>query len=249
MTITLTPSPASSAIAVSVTAGPSIVSLVRTDANGSASVRLPDGTLPTSNGIAIIDYEPAVLGPVTYVARSSTGAVQTATATLGSDRSSLTIPIAPLYSVGLPLVIGYGATRDSATTIHDVIGRADPIATLGPLGLRRGTLEIFADSYSDLRKIVDLYARNQVVLLRQPDHAGMDLYHIATTVNELLLPEALVPRKWAVVVTYVEVAAPRGPVQGTLGWDFDAVTASAPDFDTLTGQWQDFNALTIGPLS
>jgi len=40
------------------------------------------------------------------------------------------------------LVVGYEATRDARTVVHQVIGRADPDVSLAADGLRTGSLEL-----------------------------------------------------------------------------------------------------------
>lgn len=221
-------------------------SLTRTDANGVRPVRLLEGQEITDGSLVVEDAEAALTGAITYQLTSALGAITTASTTLDGVVGYYLHPaLHPQWTAVLPLVTGYFATRTAATIVHEVIGRPDPVARLGALRLRRGTLTLWCESYEALTAALDVYRRGEVVLLRQGDYAGLDMYHIATdTQEEGFDPEY---RRWRLAVTFVEVAVPRGGLLGSPTWTWDDLAATYPTWDAVMAAFPDWNAVQIGP--
>lgn len=251
-TLDVTPQPATAGILVDVRVDPGteMAGLVRSDANGAASVRLLEGQGIDSGALVVVDYEAALIGPVVYTFTDTAGNVTTASTTLeGLGRSYVTVPVLPGYSVPVELVTEYRDAATAQATVHRIIGRRDPVVTLGPVHLREGTVQFYADDYAAAAAIRDAYDRGVVVMLRQPDYAGLDLYHTSTRVAVEVASEPTTPRRWLVTVDFIGTARPAGPLLGTLGWSFDDVTATYPDFDTVRASFATFADLAVGPTA
>lgn len=221
--------------------------LTRTDVNGVRPVRLLDGQEIIDGTLVVEDAEAALLGTITYSLTSATGAVTSASTTLeGATGYRLAPAVFPQYAATAGLVTGFIGDRPSATTVHDVIGRADPVVRLAALGTRRGSMTFWCADYAQLVALLDVYRRGEVVLLRQPDHAGLDLYHVATDTTEQ--PYDAEGRRWRLDVEYVEVSYPVGPLLGSSTWTWDDVAATYPTWDAVMAAYPTWNALQIGPL-
>lgn len=245
-TITATPQPATASVALTITPTATVTQVLRTDANGIAPVRTQAGVLPTAGSFAVVDYEAALTGTVNYTVVSTAGA-STSTALELTGDAWLTVPTAPAYSQRLDLVTGATLGRTALSAVHHVIDRPDPVVTIGPLGLRAGTLELWCPTYEAARALEAVYASGEIVQLRQ-DVPGMDMYHVATDTSAAPASELTTPRRWLLAVTFVEVAYPIGNQIGTLGWSIDDVTAAHPTVAALALAYPTVNALTIGPL-
>lgn len=252
LTISLTPQPDQAGVLVQVTAddGEVLAGLTRTDPNGTASVRLLADQDLSTGVLTVTDYEAALTGALSYTVTASTGETATALTTLDGlvARPYITVPVMPAYSVPLTLVLAYADDSASQTSVHRVVGRDDPVLTIGVLQLPTGVLELFALTYADAVAIRAAYRRGVVVMLRQPDHPGQDMYHVAERVRIEADPTPTVPRRWRVIVDFVATSRPLGPLQGTLGWSFDDVTAAYPDFNAVRDSFESFAALAAGPV-
>lgn len=220
--------------------------LTRTDANGVRPVRLLDRQEIVGGSLIIEDAEAALTGTITYQLRSALGETTTVSTTLdGTPGYRLAPAVFPQWAVTVGMVTGYHATRTTSTAVHEVIGRPDPVLRLGALKLRRGTLTIWCDSYDALTAALGVYQRGEVVLLRQGDYAGLDMYHVATETREEGYDAE--HRRWRLDVTYVEVAVPRGPLLGSPSWTWDDLAAMFPTWDAVTAFFATWNAAQIGP--
>jgi hypothetical protein len=245
-TIVATPQPATASITLTITPTASVTGIVRTDANGTHPVRVQAGQLPSSAPFVVTDNEAALVGPVSYIVQAGAAGASVSTALNVHDQVWLTIPVAPAHSQLVDLNTNATTTRESLATVHDVIDRADPIVTLGPLKLRGGSLQLWCATYMDGRELEALYDTGQVVLLRQ-DVPGLDMYHV-TTGTALAPANDSAPRRWFLDVAFREVAWPLGNQVGTLGWKFSDVTSSYSTFTTLMVEYATFNDLQIGPV-
>ena len=144
----------------------------------------------------------------------------------------------------MDLVVGFEGTRTALTTVHDVVGRADPLVVMGPLGTRRGRLDIFVAEYATGRALEAVYGLGEIVLMRQPTVPGLDLYHVA---RSTFLGQD--QSRWRLTVDYVEVAAPTGPLLGALGWTFDAAADWYPTFAAARAAFPTFNEYAVGPVA
>jgi len=225
----------------------SLTSLTRSDANGLQPVRLYEGQDMSGGLLVVQDYEAALSGLVTYTAvvgESGTGLVERATASVTDllpDAAVLAPATLPQYLERLELVTGFEGTRDAQTTVHDVVGRADPLVVLGPLGTRRGLLSVWCRSYAAGLAVQAVYTRGEVALLRQAYEPGLDLYHVATSTSL-----GMDGTRWRVSVTFVEVDAPLSPLLGSTGWTFDQASAQYPTFQVAMATFPTFNEYTAG---
>lgn len=223
-------------------------SLTRTDANGTRPVRLLDGQEIIDGTLVVEDAEAAMVGPVAYQLTSASGAVSQVVTTLdGAQGYRLAPAVFPQFAATLDLVTGYNGERPASTIVHDVIGRPDPVVRIGPFRTRRGTLTIWCDDYAGVSETVSVYARGEVVQLRQPDYPGLDMYHVTTRATEQPYDEE--GRRWRVDVEYVEVGYPRGPLLGTAGWTWDDLVATFATWDDVLAYFATWNDVQIGPTT
>lgn len=245
LSITATAQPLTASVLLEVTATGTVAEVIRTDGNGMAPVRTLAGDLPDTGTIILSDYEAALVGLITYTVTDGTD-TETASVTLAADLPWLFVPVVPNYSAQVEMVTGYTAERGSLSTIHDVVGRPDPVVTVGRLGYRRGTLEVWCATYEAAADVVGVYERGQVVMLRQATFAGLDMYHTPTSLAVEPYPDETGTRRWRVSVQYVEVTRPTAALAGSLGWSFADVAAGWATFSTLAAAFEDFDALTVG---
>lgn len=224
-----------------------LVALTRADVNGTRPVRLYAAQGLSGGTLVISDYEAALTGLVTYTGITSTSGVQESASAsvsdVGTDATVLAPANLPQYLTPVPLITGVEGSRTAQTTVHDVVGRPDPLVVLGPLGTRRGMLDIFVDEYVTGLALLSVYERGEVVLLRQPDVPGLDMYHVAMRASL-----GRDQTRWKLAVEYVEVNAPTGPLLGALGWTFDQASASYPTFAAARAAFPAFADYTAGPL-
>lgn len=255
-------------IVITAPVGVNIDTLTRTDAAGSAvPVRTREGLLPTTwptdtpetdRVLVIEDHEFTLTGTITYhvTGTSSTDPTRpqvSASIILTDDGPNawLTVSQRPVFDTPVELVTGYEASHPSQTTPHTVIGRTDPLATIGVLGARRGTLTLWCSDYARVRAIMHVYSLGMTVLFRQRQHQGLDLYHLAID-SPQVSPHQLkpgLPIRWQVSVPYIEVNRPGGPLSGSALWTFDQVRDTYASFTTLPAEFDTFDALEVGPLS
>lgn len=249
-TMTLTPRPSTRSVILSIDPSSTVTAVLRSDANGARAVRTQAGRLPASAPFVMEDSEAALTGPISYTVIETTGWGSPASGVTALDLPAsvfeVTMAMAPVLSATPHLVTGYTASRTSHTTLHEVIGRADPVASVGPLGTRTGTLTLFCTGYDAARVVERVYSRSQVVLLRQAAYAGMDMYHVTTQVT--MEPESIETDRWRVSVDYTEVAYPPGDQIGTLGWSIDDLTATGLRVSGVPLVYPTVADLTLGPV-
>ncbi len=222
--------------------------LWRTDVNGTRPVRTLAGLLPAAAAVTD-DYECALIGEVTYTAVSAVDGVSLeASATMTGGVSWLSIPVAPAHSIALDpatdLVTGLGSARAPMGTVHEVIGREDPLPVMGGLRRRAGALSLHCSTWAHAREVERLHTRRSVLLLRQPDHPGMDLWYVpGGDVSTSVDPETLT---WAVEVSYREVSPQTGPLTGTLGRDYSDVLTEASTYLALRVAYATYADLQTG---
>ncbi|MGN7705044.1 hypothetical protein [Cellulosimicrobium sp. 22601] len=238
-----------------------LVALTRTDANGTRDVRLPDGASLSSGTLGVNDSEGALVGPIEYrvtvrdALTTSTEQASTTTTLDGVDRPQLAPVALPQLGRALRLVLadGWGEQRASSSTVHDVIGRAAPLVTIGPLRTRAGQYRVWCEDYATAQAVVALAARGDVLQVRHPRLPGADMYHLATSTSIDFLTVAAIPgghtSRWAVTVGYVEVDPPSGPLLGAVGWTFDALASTYGSFAEVAAAYATFTDLLIGPTS
>lgn len=108
------------------------------------------------------------------------------------------------------LVLDMPENRTAATTLHRVINKADPLPAFGPLSTRAGTLSLFAKTYADAVKLVQVHRAGKLVLLKDTANASRDMYYAPMTVSQVLASGSDDKLRWRVEVGYEEVLASAG---------------------------------------
>ncbi|WP_457950425.1 hypothetical protein ACTAQI_07535 [Pseudarthrobacter sp. alpha12b] len=245
-TFTATPDNSTGAVVLEITQNASVQSITRSNSNGFSSVRISSGQLPSPSGgkTIVTDYE-AAHGLNVYTV-TTTAETLSQSATLTIDKPWLLVPIAPNYSEQAESIVNYSAGRETNSTVHNIIGRSDPLVVIGKLGSRTGILEIWTTSLEDASRLVRVFDRGEAVLLKQAV-SGMDMYFAANSLDvdpyAVSGPENT---RYKLTVSYTEVSRPYGNLAGALGWTFDALASQYPSFDAVTAAYATFDDLTIG---
>jgi hypothetical protein len=241
MTLTIAASPSTwpGAVYLTITTDNPLVSLTRSDRNGSRPVRLLAAALPASGSLTFRDYEPALSGRVTYTAATAYGTAE-ATTTLTGQAPRFILPELPMVSAAADTVYDYAATRRSLATVHEVIGSAVPIVVQAKMGTRRGTLSIVCEDHAGMMALLDVFGHGKTVMFRQPEHDGMDMYLHAVEAGTV--PNA---GAWELTVSYVELAFPAGPVMDAGSWTFADLTATGDTFADVAAGYDSFAALLL----
>ena len=195
-------------------------SITRSDANGTdVPVREGPAGLDVPYGqttLSMWDWEAALTGTVTYTAHDGNGGTATAATTFDAlgVLPFLTAPATAVPGVGtvpagvaIELVTGYTESVETAGTLHAIIGRADKVATPGPLSLRRGTVDLFCSTYAAAVAVRALAASGEILLLRQPTFPGLDMYLYPQSVAARPESENTATRRWIVSLSYEQVLA------------------------------------------
>jgi len=247
VTMTATPAPETGSVQLRLTGAGTVTRLERADSNGTASVRTLPGVLPwtyAGSDLIIDDYEPGA-GAVNYWAETDAGTVPVSV-TFELLSPWLFVPLQPAYSAELKSITSYNAGRPGRSSVLEPIGRRDPVVITRAMGSRRGQLSAFAGAtYAAARELEAACDRGEVLMLRQPEHAGLDMYFICESSNiEPLLVEGG-KTLWGVSLDYIEVSRPAENIAGALGWTFAELAASAPSFSTITRRYATFEDLRL----
>jgi len=196
--------------------------ITRTDANGTARVvREALGGQDTSGTagsatMSVTDYEAALLGTVSYTVTDGTGGTATTSITPPAGAgvwlalpgtSNPGAPTPPQF-VPVVMVTGYNEDSPSNGALHTIIGREDPIANPGPLGLRSGTVDLWCLDYASAKAVRTLLSGGLVAQLRQPSFPGMDCYLVASGGVSIRYDNISTPQRWVATVAYQEVSVP-----------------------------------------
>ena len=237
--LTATPSKTSGTVSLVLESNKPVVTLTRSDVNGTRPVRLPAGALPGDGTLRFTDFEPALTGQVQYRAYTATEEAS-AWITLGGQLPRFVMPTIPLYSVEARNVFAYSAPRTTRSTVKEVVGRRGPIVIQAPMGTRRGTLSVLCDDHQEVLRLSSMLERGQTVFYRQSEHAGMDMYFHATEVEPV--PNS---GKWELNVTYVELEYPTGPVQSDASWTFAKLAKEPTTFAAVANEYTDYSYLVL----
>lgn len=245
-TLTATANDAIGGIELTLTQDQAVTSIVRSNNFGSATVRAAAGQFPTpATGTTVVtDYE-AAQGLNSYTAYHADGTTATAAASLVVEAPWLLVPIAPNYSEQVATITDYSAGRSTASTVHAIIGRPDPVVVLGKLGTRTGSLDVFTASLADAARVVRVFDRGEVVMLKQ-SVPGLDMYLVAQDLS--VAPYSVQGEedtRYKLTVRYQEVIRPSGDLAGALGWTFDQMALEYSTFDSITANFASFDDLTL----
>jgi hypothetical protein len=222
---------------------PTGYTLIRHDANGSAEVRRLTGQDMQGGVLILRDYEAALAGPVTYTAYSGmAGAVSaTETVVLGATNDVLSLPVLPQYRAVPDLTTELTATRPTRATVHQVVGRPDPLVAMGPLSTRSGTVRFLFKIREQAEALEAIYNLGEVLFLRFSLASARDLYHVPTSVSLEVNTETYT---YTVVVDYVEVTRPTGPLLGAFGWTYEDIAAKT--YLQVKQQYPTYGDLVVG---
>jgi len=240
LTVDAVPDLSAGTVRLTVAASGSVLSVTRSDPNGTRPVRLIGGYLPKTGTFSFTDYEPALTGQVQYRVKTSTEEAAAWT-TLGGQLPRFVMPSIPLFSVEVETVYAYSGPRSSRATVHEVVGRRDPIIVQGKLGTRRGSLGILCPDHDAVMRLVAMFERGQTVLYRQSEHPGLDMYFIPVEVSP-----APSGKSWELSVSYVEMDYPAGDVQSDPDWTFSKLAATGGTFDAVAANYRTFVDLVLG---
>jgi hypothetical protein len=202
-------------------------------ANASQSIRWA----PTP--LLLDDYE-AASGTVSYTAADDT---EVTTWDIGAPW--LFVPVMPAYSVRIQALLDYSAGGQSLGTIHELLGREDPIAVLRGMSSRRGSIKLYCGTFAEAVTVVEATKRGEVLMLRQPEHQGMDMYFTATSYGIPTLETRGAETVFGVDIGYAQLARPIGDLSGSLGWDFTALASAYPSFATVAKKYATFQDLLL----
>lgn len=252
-TVTTVPQTSIASIVVTVSGHTSgtLVALTRTDANGSRAVRLYEDQDLSSGLLVVTDAEAALVGPVVYSATVSvSGTAETATeSTQFEDGISprLHPAIRPDLGVTLSHVLQYNSTRPTATTVHQVIDRREPLVALGVQGARTGVIDLFANTYTDARAIESTLGQGETMMLRQAEYGGLDMYFTALSTEVYPDESRTAVRRWIVRVEFQEISWPSTPLFGSVGWTIAASLARNATLADSQAEFPTVGDLLIGP--
>lgn len=249
ISITATPNTAGYvALAITGAGAASLVSLTRADANGTRVVRTyPDQDF-SAGELYVNDAEAALTGSIVYTV--VTDLPETSSVSTSFTEASgpyLSQVLTPSDVVAVSAVLEYESNRRTNSTVHYIINRADPIVSIGTLSTRTGQMEIFCNSYSQVHLAENLLSSGEILMLRQSDHAGMDMYFVAIQTTASVLAHETTPQKWVIGVQFQEVVWPNGYLRGTAGWTIaDALARNATILEELT-EFETISEAVVGP--
>jgi len=233
-----------------------LTSLVRSDANGTRSVRRYEGQELSAGVLVTTDPEAALIGLVKYTAKvldnlANKTITVDATADFNGSVTRSRIAPASLPSQGgwYDLATGLSIGRATTSAVAQVINRPDPLVTLGSQTLRSGTVSIFCDTFETGMALERVFNLGEVVLLRQPDYMGLDMYLVGTRTSLDLQEEVTDPRRWVLSVDYTEVAAPTTPLRGSIGWTIAESYARNATLAASRAEFPTVLSLLVGPQS
>lgn len=249
VSLTATAQPGTASVLLEVDAatdGPVVIT--RTDANGTNPVRLRVGQEPIAGSLTVIDYEPALNGALSYdvVDASSASASATLDPGLGITVPQLTAVQLPQLSAAPQLVTGYTAGRQSASAVLRVVNRADPVVLFGPTRTREGRLDTWCADHETALDVAEVLTKAKVVLFRQGDHPGLDMYFVASHVETQPLQRVIDGWRWQTSCDYVEVRNPSLPLLGAAGWTFGDLATEYATFGAVRAAFDDFGAVLVG---
>lgn len=243
-TLQAIPNPATASVTLIVGLSATVTRILRNDANGIAEVRAQATQLPSAGTgqLIIEDYE-AAAGNISYTVTAD-GATVTASTVLELSTPWLIVPALPGYSEPVETITAYSSTRTAQTTVHEVIGRRDPLTTLGVLGSRRGAFDAHCRTLAQARTLEAVLERGLTVMLKQ-NVPGMDMYFAPVSSAVSPVAPAGEDTRYALSIAYTQTARPAGYIAAALGWTFDELTAGYATFDDVAAAFFTFDDLTL----
>lgn len=169
-----------------------------------------------AGALVIDDYE-AAAGSASYTVTTATGPLEGG-ASLDLGAPWLGIPVTPQFSARAETITGYDAAIESRATVLEPDGGFAPIVITRGGSSRRGSMDIWAGTYAAALALLRVAQRGQVVMLRQPEHPGMDMFFSASRAGITTLTPNGAKTTFGVRLDYIEVGRPNSPLAGALGW-------------------------------
>lgn len=223
--LVLTTDPSTGSNRLTITPTATITRVRATGANGTRDVRTMTGQLPHTTGDLVLDDYEAAQGATTYTVTTAAGTVS-GTIVLALSSPWLGTPENPQHSAPVRAVMEYGAGAATRSTVHEPDGPYDPIVIVLGGSTRRGTLTVEAGDYPAALALLRLCQRGQTMMLRQLQHAGMDMYFLPMQADILTVRAAGQHSRFDLSVQYIEVGRPTGALSGALGWTWAELETS-----------------------
>lgn len=221
-----------------------ITQVLRETFEGWTPVRLIKDVLPT-NTLICEDFECPFGYDVRYKVVADNEEPAYAMVRVNCTDTILSLPHMPAIQARIPYFVEYNAQRRMPGSTDAIIGRADPLITILPLQKRQGSLSYTFNSYDDMRIVGGMYSHGYPLLLRQPCHKGLDLYHVAESVSYNTDKTGPVIM-WTINVNYVECNIPHGDLVEVTGWDYQALADKWPDYATMQSSYADYGMVMMG---
>lgn len=253
-------------LVISNPSGNTVGSIVRSDPNGTRTVRVESGVLPsTAASLVVSDYEyPLLYGATITYTVYSPASVALGSLTIGPGQpgfnterglATITVPQRPATSVELNDQDGFNGSpitrwddaREARHTVHQIVGREDPVVVLQKAATRTGTIEINCPDLPTAQRIEATLAQAQVFDLRQSDQRSLDLYFVPTSIAVAHSEDDWTPsapgtgqpeRRWIVTVAFTEVGWPTGYVTPVNVWTWNDVVAAHGDWNAVMATYR-----------
>jgi hypothetical protein len=186
--------------------------------------------------------------PEAYIEGSDVTTVAREVTLAGSSAPVLSVPLRPQVRAVAEALLDYDETSESGTLRHTILESEEPVVILRPLLARAGSLVLRAQDYAGAQALRAVLASAEVVLLRQPTFAGLDLY---ATVDQVriapITDQEEDPLPWSVSLNYAETSPPAGGLLGAAAWTIDDVNALGLTVAGLPALFPTVYALAVGP--
>lgn len=171
-----------------------------------------------------VDHEGALSGLVSYTfIDTATLAESTATVAIpeGSAGPRIHAITAPSLVIAPRLLTtNYDASTDTGATVHRPINRPSPIIVSSPARTREGSLEVWCADHSEARAAARIVQGGDgVMMLRSPEHDGVDMYFSALRVAVRPAEHAARGLRWMAQISYIELDHPSTVAQTTRTFD------------------------------
>lgn len=248
--LTVTPLPATAAIRVQITeAADGPLTITRTDANGANPVRLVAGQEVAAGALTVVDYEPALSGPVTYAAAGAS-----ATTEVGAAEAVLMVTGRPNRRALIPRTIEWDESQAAGAIVHHPIGRDDdPIVIVRPMRPEVDTVTVWCASYADAAAIRDTVAPGDPIVYRDPTMSGLDRWGTITgraaraAAQSVIGADGTPTRRWTVTLTWTATPPPPGELLAAFGWTIADVATTHETIAEVAAGYPSIRALTVGP--
>jgi hypothetical protein len=137
--------------------------------------------------------------------------------------------------------VSWNSNRAGRTTLHDVIGRPDPVPVLHPAATRAGDITLISPDHATCEQIEAQLSLPQVFQLRQSDVPGLDAYVVVTGLGASNVPDY---RRWQLVAGIAEVAWPVGSFVPSSVWTYaDLLAAGYGDYNAVAASFASYATL------